>query len=33
VSRQIRIRMIARATDEPHRVASQLELLFDLTFA
>src|SRR5687767_4809379 len=24
--------MAARATDEPHRVASQLELLFDLTF-
>jgi low temperature requirement protein LtrA len=24
--------MTARATDEPHRVASQLELLFDLTF-
>jgi low temperature requirement protein LtrA len=32
VSRQIRIRMTARAIDEPHRVASQLELLFDLTF-
>jgi low temperature requirement protein LtrA len=32
VSRQARIRMTARATDEPHRVASQLELLFDLTF-
>ena len=27
-----RIRMTARATDEPHRTASQLELLFDLTF-
>src|SRR4051794_5821056 len=24
--------MAARATDEPHRVSSQLELLFDLTF-
>jgi low temperature requirement protein LtrA len=24
--------MTARATDEPHRAASQLELLFDLTF-
>jgi low temperature requirement protein LtrA len=32
VSRQIRIRMSARPTDEPHRVASQLELLSDLTF-
>ncbi|MEW9531863.1 low temperature requirement protein A [Microbispora sp. NPDC049125] len=30
--RRIRIRMSARAIDEPHRVASQLELLFDLTF-
>jgi low temperature requirement protein LtrA len=28
----MRIRMTARPTDEPHRVASQLELLFDLTF-
>ena len=28
----MRIRMTARATDEPHRAASQLELLFDLTF-
>jgi low temperature requirement protein LtrA len=28
----IRIRMEARAIDEPHRVSSQLELLFDLTF-
>ena len=27
-----RVRMTARATDEPHRVSSQLELLFDLTF-
>jgi low temperature requirement protein LtrA len=27
-----RIRMTARATDDPHRVASKLELLFDLTF-
>jgi low temperature requirement protein LtrA len=26
------MRMTARATDEPHRAASQLELLFDLTF-
>jgi low temperature requirement protein LtrA len=32
MSRQMRIRMTARATDEPHRAASQLELLFDLTF-
>src|SRR5262245_39337487 len=24
--------MTARATDEPHRASSQLELLFDLTF-
>jgi low temperature requirement protein LtrA len=29
---QIRIRMAARPTDEPHRASSQLELLFDLTF-
>ena len=28
----LRIRMTARAVDEPHRVATQLELLFDLTF-
>src|SRR5262245_21403908 len=28
----IRIRMEARAIDEPHRASSQLELLFDLTF-
>jgi low temperature requirement protein LtrA len=28
----MRIRMTARSTDEPHRAASQLELLFDLTF-
>jgi low temperature requirement protein LtrA len=32
VSLQIRVRMSARSTDEPHRVSSQLELLFDLTF-
>jgi low temperature requirement protein LtrA len=32
VSVQIRIRMLARAADEPHRASSQLELLFDLTF-
>ena len=32
MSAQLRIRMTARATDEPHRAASQLELLFDLTF-
>jgi low temperature requirement protein LtrA len=32
VSVQIRTRMSARATDEPHRASSQLELLFDLTF-
>ncbi len=32
MSLQTRIRMTARATDEPHRAASQLELLFDLTF-
>ena len=32
VSVQIRTRMLARAADEPHRAASQLELLFDLTF-
>ncbi|ROO85372.1 low temperature requirement protein LtrA [Actinocorallia herbida] len=29
---RIRVRMTARAVDEPHRTASQLELLFDLTF-
>jgi low temperature requirement protein LtrA len=29
---RIRVRMTARAVDEPHRVSSQLELLFDLTF-
>ena len=29
---RIRVRMTARPIDEPHRVASQLELLFDLTF-
>ena len=29
---RIRVRMSARPIDEPHRVASQLELLFDLTF-
>jgi low temperature requirement protein LtrA len=29
---RIRVRMTARAIDEPHRVSSQLELLFDLTF-
>ncbi|GAA2631510.1 low temperature requirement protein A [Dactylosporangium fulvum] len=28
----IRVRMRPRAVDEPHRVSSQLELLFDLTF-
>jgi low temperature requirement protein LtrA len=28
----IRTPMVARATDEPHRASSQLELLFDLTF-
>ncbi|MFI0451976.1 hypothetical protein [Actinomadura sp. 6N118] len=28
----IRARMPAREIDEPHRTASQLELLFDLTF-
>ena len=28
----LRIRMTARAVDEPHRVSTQLELLFDLTF-
>jgi low temperature requirement protein LtrA len=32
MSHQLRIRMTARATDEPHRAVSQLELLFDLTF-
>jgi low temperature requirement protein LtrA len=32
VSLQIRTRMSARSSDEPHRVSSQLELLFDLTF-
>jgi low temperature requirement protein LtrA len=31
-ARRIRIRMTERATDEPHRVSSPLELLFDLTF-
>ncbi|TCO32343.1 low temperature requirement protein LtrA [Kribbella orskensis] len=29
---RIRVRMRARAIDEPHRASSQLELLFDLTF-
>ncbi len=29
---RIRVPMSARPVDEPHRVASQLELLFDLTF-
>ncbi|WP_350275442.1 low temperature requirement protein A [Kribbella sp. HUAS MG21] len=29
---RIRVRMTARPIDEPHRAASQLELLFDLTF-
>ncbi|GCD99178.1 low temperature requirement protein A [Embleya hyalina] len=29
---RIRMRMTARAIDEPHRTASPLELLFDLTF-
>ncbi|MGA4538978.1 low temperature requirement protein A [Uniformispora flossi] len=29
---RIRIRMTGRAADEPHRTASPLELLFDLTF-
>ena len=28
----LRIRMTARAVDQPHRAATQLELLFDLTF-
>ncbi|HEY3562237.1 MAG TPA: low temperature requirement protein A [Kribbella sp.] len=28
----LRVRMTARPIDEPHRVSSQLELLFDLTF-
>jgi low temperature requirement protein LtrA len=32
VSLTLHTRMAARATDEPHRVSSQLELLFDLTF-
>jgi low temperature requirement protein LtrA len=32
VSVQIRTRMAGRSTDEPHRVSTQLELLFDLTF-
>jgi low temperature requirement protein LtrA len=32
VSLPLHTRMSARATDEPHRVSSQLELLFDLTF-
>jgi low temperature requirement protein LtrA len=31
-SGRIRVRMSPRATDEPHRVSSPLELLFDLTF-
>jgi low temperature requirement protein LtrA len=31
-STRTRVRMTARPIDEPHRVASQLELLFDLTF-
>jgi low temperature requirement protein LtrA len=31
-SRGIRVRMQARPTDESHRVSSNLELLFDLTF-
>ncbi|WP_345062556.1 low temperature requirement protein A [Leifsonia kafniensis] len=30
--RRLRVRMRARATDEPNRASSQLELLFDLTF-
>ncbi|MBP2706466.1 low temperature requirement protein A [Microbispora sp. RL4-1S] len=29
---RVRVRMSARPIDEPHRVSSQLELLFDLTF-
>src|SRR5438067_4034066 len=29
---RIRVRMSARPIDEPHRAASQLELLFDLVF-
>jgi low temperature requirement protein LtrA len=29
---RIRVRMSARPIDEPHRVSSELELLFDLTF-
>ena len=29
---RIRVRMTERATDEPHRASSPLELLFDLTF-
>jgi low temperature requirement protein LtrA len=32
VSLTLHTRMAARATDEEHRVSSQLELLFDLTF-
>jgi low temperature requirement protein LtrA len=32
MSLTLHTRMAARATDEPHRVSSQLELLFDLTF-
>jgi low temperature requirement protein LtrA len=32
VSLTLHTRMAARATDEPNRVSSQLELLFDLTF-
>ncbi|MGW0479689.1 low temperature requirement protein A [Nonomuraea sp. NPDC003214] len=31
-AREIRVRMRPRAVDEPHRAASELELLFDLTF-
>ncbi|MEV0388503.1 low temperature requirement protein A [Nonomuraea sp. NPDC050643] len=32
ITYRIRVRMSARAIDEPHRAASPLELLFDLTF-
>src|SRR6188472_689933 len=32
MSLTLHTRMTARATDEPNRVSSQLELLFDLTF-
>src|SRR5262249_3611353 len=32
MSLTLHTRMAARATDEPNRVSSQLELLFDLTF-